>query len=109
MTAGYKLHLGEDMAVVPSVLYKLLVGLPIIGDYNVKLAFRDRLWIGAGYRNNESFSAMVGFNVSSLLNLSYSYDFNTGPIRRLANGSHEIVLGLLLNNRFRVYCPQILF
>ncbi len=109
LMAGYKVHLGDDMAVVPSVLFKSLAGLPMVGDYNVKLAFRDRLWVGGGYRNHESFSAMAGFNISSLLNLSYSYDFNTGPVRTLAHGSHEIVLGLLLNNRFKVYCPQILF
>jgi len=109
LMAGYKVHLGDDMAVVPSVLFKRLAGLPVIGDYNLKLAFRNRLWVGGGYRNHESFSAMAGFNISSLLNLSYSYDFNTGPIRTLAHGSHEIVLGLLLNNRFKVYCPQILF
>lgn len=109
LMGGYKVHLGEDMAVVPSVLFKMLPGLPMVGDYNVKLAFRDRLWVGGGYRNHESFSAMAGFNISSLLNLSYSYDFNTGPVRTLAHGSHEIVLGLLLNNRFKVYCPQILF
>ena len=97
------------MAAVPSVLFKQLKGLPLVADYNVKLAFRDRFWIGGGYRNHESFSAMAGFNIGSLLNLSYSYDFNTGPVSTLAHGSHEVVLGLLLNNRFKVYCPQILF
>lgn len=109
LTAGYKLHLGSDMAVVPSVLFKQLARMPFVGDYNVKLAFRDRLWVGGGYRNHESFSAMAGVNISALLNLSYSYDFNTGPVRTLAHGSHEVVLGFLLNNRYRVYCPQVMF
>ncbi|SEL50645.1 PorP/SprF family type IX secretion system membrane protein [Parapedobacter koreensis] len=109
LMAGYKLHVSSDMAVVPSVLLKRTAGMPMVGDYNVKLAFRDRLWLGGGYRNHESFSAMAGFNISALFNLSYSYDFSTGPVRTLAHGSHEIVLGILLNNRFKVYCPQVMF
>lgn len=109
LTAGYKLHLGSDMAAVPSVLIKQMAHMPMVGDYNLKLAFRDRLWVGGGYRNHESFSAMAGFNISALFNLSYSYDFSTGPVRTLAHGSHEVVLGFLLNNRYRVFCPQIMF
>lgn len=109
LMAAYKLHLGSDMAVVPSVLFKQMSRMPFVGDYNVKLAFRDRLWVGGGYRNHESFSAMAGFNISALFNLSYSYDFTTGPVRTLAHGSHEVVLGLLLNNRYKVYCPQVMF
>ena len=109
LMAGYKLHLGSDMAVVPSVLFKQMARMPFVGDYNVKLAFRDRFWVGGGYRNHESFSAMAGFNISALFNLSYSYDFSTGPVRTLAHGSHEVVLGFLLNNRYKVYCPQVMF
>ena len=108
-TGGYKLHLGSEMALVPSVLFKQMGQMPFVGDYNLKLAFRDRVWVGGGYRNHESFSAMAGFNISALLNVSYSYDFSTGPVRTLANGSHEVVLGFLLNNRYKVYCPQVMF
>lgn len=109
LMAGYKLHLGSEMALVPSVLFKQMGRMPFVGDYNLKLAFRDRLWVGGGYRNHESFSAMAGFNISALLNVSYSYDFSTGPVRTLAHGSHEVVLGFLLNNRYKVYCPQVMF
>lgn len=107
--AGYKLHLGSEMALVPSVLFKQMARMPFVGDYNLKLAFRDRLWVGGGYRSHESFSAMAGFNISALFNVSYSYDFSTGPVRTLAHGSHEVVLGFLLNNRYKVYCPQVMF
>ncbi|MGK6352666.1 PorP/SprF family type IX secretion system membrane protein [Parapedobacter sp. DT-150] len=109
LMAGYKVHLGSEMAVVPSLLLKQAANMPLVGDYNLKLAFRDRLWVGGGYRNHESFSAMAGFNISALFNLSYSYDFTTGPVRTLAHGSHEVVLGILLNNRYKVYCPQVMF
>lgn len=109
LTFGYKLPLAEDMALVPSFMLKSVGDLPITGDLNAKLTFRDRLWIGAGYRNGESFSAMLGLNVSSLVNFSYSYDINQGQVRSLAGGSHEIMLGLMLDNVAKTFNPQRYF
>ena len=108
-TAGYKIFVAEDIAAIPSVMAKVVSPAPTSVDLNCKLAFRDKFWLGGGYRNNDSFSAMCGFNLGYLLNLSYSYDFTTSELNRVSNGSHEIVIGLLLNNRYKVSCPQRTF
>ncbi|TZF84753.1 type IX secretion system membrane protein PorP/SprF [Pedobacter sp. BS3] len=105
-TAGYKFFLGENITATPSVMFKYISPAPTSVDMNLKLAFQDKFWLGGGYRNKDSFSAMAGFNVSYLFNLSYSYDFTTSQLNTVSNGTHEIVLGLLLNNRYRVTCPQ---
>ncbi|MDF3076668.1 MAG: hypothetical protein K0S09_557 [Sphingobacteriaceae bacterium] len=108
-TAGIKLFLGEDIAAIPSIMVKYVSPAPTSLDLNMKFAFRDRFWIGGSYRKNDSFSALAGFNVSSLFGLSYSYDFTTSELRSVSDGSHEIVLSLLLNNRYKVTCPQKTF
>ncbi|MEJ6982333.1 type IX secretion system membrane protein PorP/SprF [Pedobacter sp. P351] len=105
-TAGYKVFIAEDIAAVPSIMIKRVSPAPNSYDANLKLAFRDKFWLGGSYRHNDSFSALAGFNVSYLFNLSYSYDFTTSDLGNVSNGTHEIVLGLLLNNRYRVTCPQ---
>lgn len=105
-TAGYKLFIGEDIAAIPSVMAKFVSPAPASVDMNCKFAFRDKFWIGAGYRSKDSYSALAGFNISSLFNLSYSYDFTRSELNTVTNGSHEIVLGILLNNRYKATCAQ---
>jgi type IX secretion system PorP/SprF family membrane protein len=106
MTAGFKLYLGEDIAAIPSTLVKIVSPAPIAVDVNMKLAFKDKFWIGGSYRQDDSFAALAGLNVGHFFNLSYSYDFTTSSLSSVSNGTHEIVLGLLLNNRYKVSCPQ---
>ncbi|RYF22672.1 MAG: type IX secretion system membrane protein PorP/SprF [Flavobacteriales bacterium] len=105
-TLGYKLFIDEEIAAIPSILVSYWNNAPVAIDANLKLAFRDKFWIGGGFRNNDSYSAMAGLNFGHLVNLSYSYDITTSALRNVSNGSHEIVIGLLLNNKYRVTCPS---
>jgi type IX secretion system PorP/SprF family membrane protein len=106
VTGGFKVFLSDDITLLPTTLIKFISPLPLAYDVNMKLAFRDRFWVGASYRNQDSFAGLVGFNISSLINISYSYDFTTSALRTVSSGTHEIVIGLMLNNRDRVLSPQ---
>lgn len=103
-TAGYKIFLDEDIAMIPSFLVSYVLHAPFAFDANVKVGYQDKLWVGGSFRNNDSFSLLAGFNVAKLVNLSYSYDVNTSGLRKVNNGTHEIVLGFLLNNIYEVRC-----
>jgi len=106
LNSGYKFYLAEDLNVTPSLLFKYVPNVPLSVDVNVKMGFKDRIWIGAGYRKHDALNMMAGFNISHLVNLSYSYDVTTSALNQVSKGSHEIVLGLLLNNVYKVVCPQ---
>ncbi|MDB5137361.1 MAG: type secretion system rane protein PorP/SprF [Mucilaginibacter sp.] len=106
ITGGFKVFLSDDVTLLPSALIKFIQPLPLAYDVNMKLAFRDRFWIGASYRNQDSFAGLVGFNISSLINISYSYDYTTSALRTVSTGTHEIVIGLMLNNKDRVVSPR---
>lgn len=108
-TAGYRFWLSDDVTIIPSIMVKSVNPTPISLDFNAKISFKEKIWIGGAYRKNDSFSGLVGFNVGSLFNLGYSYDFTTSALNTVSRGSHEIVLGLLLNNRYQVTCPQKLW
>jgi type IX secretion system PorP/SprF family membrane protein len=105
-TGGFKVFLNDDVTLMPSVLVKFISPLPVTYDINVKVAFLDRFWVGAAYRNQDAVAGMFGLNISSLLNVSYSYDYTTSALRTVSNGTHEIVIGLMLNNRDHVVSPQ---
>ena len=102
ITGGVKLFLSDDLTLMPSTLVKMIKPLPVVFDVNAKLAFRDVFWIGGAFRKSDSVAGMVGFNLSSLINISYAYDYTTSALRTVSNGTHEIVLGVMLNSRYKV-------
>lgn len=106
LNSGYKFYLAEDLNITPSVLFKYIPHVPLSVDVNVKMGFKDRIWVGAGYRKQDALNMMAGFNINHLFNLTYSYDVTTSDLNQVSRGSHEVVLGLLLNNVYKVFCPQ---
>ncbi len=101
-TAGYKIFLTDEITLMPSVLVKEIKPVPASYDINLKASFGDRIWVGGSYRHDDSFAALAGINISSVINVGYSYDFTTSNLRTVSNGTHEIVIGVLLNNRYHV-------
>lgn len=105
-TAGYRFMLDDDISALPSVMCKFISPSPVQVDLNMKLQYRDALWVGAGYRFNDGFSGMLGVNVSNTFNLSYAYDYTTTPLQTYSKGTHEIVLGFLIGNKYGDSCPR---
>ncbi|GAA4085938.1 type IX secretion system membrane protein PorP/SprF [Mucilaginibacter panaciglaebae] len=105
-TAGTKLYASDDVTLLPSILVKEIQPVPLTYDLNLKASFQDKFWLGGSYRHNDSFGILAGFNLSSFINVGYSYDITTSSLNTVSNGTHEIVIGLLLNNRYKVTCPQ---
>lgn len=101
-TTGYRFFIDDEISATPSVMVKAVDGIPLSLDANLKVAFKDRLWLGGSFRKDDSFSALAGVNINKLFNLTYSYDFITSQLNTVSNGSHEIVLGLQLNNVYEV-------
>jgi len=105
-TAGYKFFLSDDVTLMPSFMIKEINPVPLTYDINAKISFRDIFWIGGAYRHDDSFGALAGFNINSFINVGYSYDITTSALNTVSNGTHEIVISILLNNRYKVTCPQ---
>jgi type IX secretion system PorP/SprF family membrane protein len=108
-TGGYKIFLNDDITLLPSTMIKVVNPVPVTFDVNVKLAFRDHFWIGGSYRQDDAVAGMVGFNLGSFMSVGYSYDYTTSNLNTVSNGTHEIVIGIFLNNRYKVTCPQHTF
>ncbi|MDB5191269.1 MAG: type secretion system rane protein PorP/SprF [Segetibacter sp.] len=106
--AGYRMFLSEDFSFLPSTAIRYVS--PTLGvDINGKLQYQDLLWAGASYRFKDGYSAMLGINVSNTLNIGYAHDFTTSRINTVSRGTHEIVVGFLLGNRFGDWCPRNLW
>lgn len=106
ITAGYTLAPTSKVAIQPSVMIKLLHPAPASVDMNIRAVFMSRAWVGVSYRYQESVAVVTGFAVNPLLDIGYAFDNAISGIGNYGNGSHEILLGLRLINRYKVYCPQ---
>jgi type IX secretion system PorP/SprF family membrane protein len=107
-TAGYRFLVNEDVNVLPSVLFRYIANMPQFLDVNIKAQYQDRFWVGANYRLKEGFAAMAGLNISNTFNISYSYDVNNANylLQYMQRGTHEIVLGFLIGNKWGDLCPR---
>lgn len=106
LTGGYRLLLTEDLNLLPSLMVKYIHPLPLQVEVNTKLQYRDLIWIGASYRHKDSFAGMVGFNISNTVNLGYAYDNATTALAAYNRGTHELVLGFILGNKYDDSCPK---
>jgi type IX secretion system PorP/SprF family membrane protein len=106
MTGGYRLWINDDITVLPSLMFKYISPVPLAIDINAKVQYRDRLWIGANYRNGDGFAGMLGVYITPMLNVGYAYDYTASSLNFVSKGSHEITLGLLLRNRNGDYAPR---
>jgi type IX secretion system PorP/SprF family membrane protein len=106
MTAGYRFLLGENFNLMPSVMVKYISPLPTQFDLNMKLQYLDAFWVGGSYRHKDGFAGMVGMNIGSTFNVGYSYDYTTSQLSNYSKGTHEILVGFLLGNRYGDSCPR---
>lgn len=105
-TTGYRFFLDDDISATPSVMLKYVQPAPVQFDINTKIQYRDLLWVGAGYRLKDGFTGLVGLNISNALNISYAYDYTTSALNTVSKGTHEIVVGFLLGNKYGDWCPR---
>ena len=75
-------------------------------EANIKADFNQQLWMGFGYRHKESYSAMFGVQLRHNMHMSYSYDLNANGLANQSMGSHELVLGITINNKIGVPTPH---
>jgi type IX secretion system PorP/SprF family membrane protein len=108
-SAGYRMSLSEDVSFLPSTMIRYVNPLPIGFDVNAKFQYQDLLWAGGSYRYKDGFAGMVGINISNVLNIGYSYDFQTSNLNTVSKGTHEILIGFLLGNRYGDWCPRNLW
>ena len=109
LSAGYRFLLTDDVNAIPSLMVKYINGSSkndFQPEANLKLQYRDLFWVGASYRYQDGYAAMIGFNVSNTFNVGYAYDFTTTNLNTVSRGTHELMIGFLIGNKYSGKCPR---
>jgi type IX secretion system PorP/SprF family membrane protein len=91
-TTGYVFNVNDNFKLKPSVMVKSAFDSPLSFDANLNALFFDRFELGASYRLDDSFSGLVGFQVTENLRIGYAYDHVVSDLNVVAPASHEIIL-----------------
>jgi|26BtaG_2_1085354.scaffolds.fasta_scaffold00004_162 type IX secretion system PorP/SprF family membrane protein len=101
-TAGYVFQVNESFKLKPSVMVKSAFDAPVSFDANLNALFYDRFELGASYRYEDSFSGLIGFQVTPGLRIGYAYDHVTSDLKTVGPASHEVVLTFDLFSKPRI-------
>ena len=91
-TAGYVFQITDNFKLKPNGMVKTYFDGPISFDANLNALFYDKFEIGVSYRLDDSFSGLVGFQVTDNIRVGYAYDYITSDLSAVAGASHEIIL-----------------
>jgi type IX secretion system PorP/SprF family membrane protein len=108
-TFGYRFLINDDLNAIPSVMVKYITNAFVNGyqvEGNFKLQYRDLLWVGGSYRQFDGYAAMLGLNVGNTFNIGYAYDITKSDIKTYTRGTHELMIGFLIGNRYGDTCPR---
>lgn len=93
-TGGYRFNIGSDLKVEPSVLVKYVSPAPPQFDFNTRVIYQEKVWLGSSLRMKDAFSALIGYMFQDNLMIGYSYDYTLSGLRKYSSGTHELMLGM---------------
>lgn len=94
--AGVNIRFSEHVSLLPSLLISQNEAYTSVWQATARTLIKNRAWSGLSYRSTETLTLMAGVYLNNLFNLSYSYDYVMGDLNNYTNGSHELILGLML-------------
>ena len=97
VTGGYVFDLNPNLKFKPFGLVKLAANAPLSYDVSTNFLWREKFEIGATYRREDSFGAMVGFSINPSLRIGYAYDHIVSDLSVVSTSSHEVMVLFDLN------------
>lgn len=92
LTGGYVFDLTENIKFKPFAMVKSAFDAPTSVDVSTNFMFNDKFEIGATYRLEDSFGAMVNYAITPSLRIGYAYDHIVSDLNITSPASHEVIL-----------------
>ena len=97
LTGGYVFDLTPNVKFKPFAMVKSSFNAPTSFDVSTNFLFNEKFEIGATYRYQDSFGAMVNYAITPSLRLGYAYDRIISDLKVATQSSHEVILLFDLN------------
>ncbi len=97
LTGGYVFDLTPNTKFKPFAMLKSAFNAPTSLDVSTNFLFYNKFEIGATYRLEDSFGAMVNYAITPNLKIGYAYDHIVSDLKVTTPSSHEVILLFDLN------------
>ena len=97
LTGGYVFDINPNLKFKPFAMVKTSINAPVSFDLSTNFMLYDKFEMGATYRLEDSFGAMINVVVSPTLRIGYAYDRVVSDIGVISPSSHEVILLYDLN------------
>ena len=97
ITGGYVFDLNPNLKFKPFAMVKSAFNAPTSFDISTNFLYLEKFEMGATYRLQDSFGAMVNYAISPSLRIGYAYDHIVSDLKVTTPSSHEIILLFDLN------------
>ncbi len=91
--SGFVISLNEELALRPSVMFRATQSAPVGIDVNLNLVIRDKLWIGALFRPEETIGGMIKYKITQQISAGYAFDTSFNKTSSYFGNTHEVMLG----------------
>ena len=98
LMGGFIMDISRDVKFKPSTAIRYTNNAPLSIDINASFLFADRVWAGATWRNGDSFDIIAQLMLGKF-RIGYSFDYTTTQLNAYNQGTHEIMIGLGIENR----------
>ncbi|WP_222983060.1 type IX secretion system membrane protein PorP/SprF [Flagellimonas meishanensis] len=92
LIGGKVIDMTPEIKFKPAFFVKWVPGAPLIADVSANVLLKETFTFGLSYRWDDSFSALLGLQISPELNAGYAYDLTTTNLGSYTSGTHEIFL-----------------
>jgi len=97
LTGGYVFDINQSVKFKPFFMLKSAFSAPTSLDVSTNFLFNEKFEVGATYRLEDSFGAMVNYAINPSLRIGYAYDHIVSDLNVTTPSSHEIILLYDLN------------
>ena len=97
LTGGYVFDINPNLKFKPFAMVKSAFNAPTSFDVSTNFLIYDKLELGATYRLEDSFGAMINFAITPSLRIGYAYDHVMSHLNVVTPASHEVMLLFDLN------------
>ena len=97
LTGGYVFDINQNVKFKPFFMVKSAFDVSPSLDLSTNFLFNDKFEVGATYRLEDSFGAMVNYAISPNVKVGYAYDHIVSDLKVTTPSSHEIILLFDLN------------